>query len=268
MPYQVEVACVLAEIRREDNIGGVTHDVGVPGPADGLISSQQVLHSRSGDGGAWPEGVDGHLVLELLGHSQHAHGHAVLGHGVGEVGRKPLGVHGKGRGEVEDVGILGFKQVRQTVLGDHESASDVDLVHEVVFLHGLVDSSHQVDCRCVVDQDINASEGFHHLRNALLYPLLVTDVALQSEGFAAGLHDVLTSCVDSAWQVGLRSGCFGEDGNVGAVSGTAEADCESNASGSASNDDSLALERLVLGNLVLDEFQSVHILRYNYDISP
>jgi hypothetical protein len=96
------------------------------------------------------------------------------------------------------VWILRLDEVGQAVFGDHESATDVDLVHQIVSFHRLAHRIGEVDGRCVVDQDIDASESFNNFIDALLHSLFVSDVALQSQGLAAGLHNIFAGSEDSA----------------------------------------------------------------------
>ena len=48
-------------------------------------------------------------------------------------------MHGQGRRDVEDVGVAGLSKVRDALLRAQKRAATVDLVHEVVALHGRVD---------------------------------------------------------------------------------------------------------------------------------
>ena len=61
-----------------------------------------------------PEGVDGDAVgAELFGHAEDAHGHAVLGHGVGHVVAEPARVHVERRAQGQDGRGRAALQVRQ-----------------------------------------------------------------------------------------------------------------------------------------------------------
>ena len=66
-----------------------------------------------------PEGVHSDPGrLELLRHAEDAHGHPVLGHGVGRVVLEPAGTHVQRRGDVQDVRVvLGSAEVGQRQLG-------------------------------------------------------------------------------------------------------------------------------------------------------
>jgi hypothetical protein len=60
--------------------------------------------------------------------------------------------------------------------------------------------------------------------------------------------------VGTTWKVGLRGDGLGEDGDIGSVAGTAEANSKADASRSSGDDDGLALEGLFLlgANLAAD----------------
>lgn len=67
--------------------------------------------------GLGPKGVDSNAIrLELLGHGEGAHGHAVLGHAVGDVTSQPGRAQVDGWGYIDDVGVLAFLQVRKAQL--------------------------------------------------------------------------------------------------------------------------------------------------------
>ena len=99
--------------------------------------------------------------------------------------------------------------MRKAVLGNHESSSNVNLMHEVILLHRLIDSPHQVDCRSVVDQDINASKCFHNFLNTLLHALFISDVALEWKSFASSLFNFFGSGVYGAFITKYQPGSLG-----------------------------------------------------------
>lgn len=41
--------------------------------------------------------------------------------------------------------IFGLEKMRQAVFGDHKGTSNVNLMHEIVFLHGLINGVDEVD---------------------------------------------------------------------------------------------------------------------------
>ena len=88
--------------------------------------------------------------------------------------------------------------MREAILGDHESASNVDLMHEVVFLHRLLNSTHQVYGRGIVDKNVNTSKSFNHLFNAFLDTLFTTNVACDSQGLSSCFLYISSCSIDSS----------------------------------------------------------------------
>ena len=72
------------------------------------------------------------MISELLGHAEHAHGHAVFGHGIRDVILKPNGSHAQRGRDVEDVRRGGFEEMRKSDLRAEKSPPSVDLVHQIV----------------------------------------------------------------------------------------------------------------------------------------
>ena len=68
------------------------------------------------------------------------------------------------------------KQMRDTFLRAEKSSAGVDLVHEVVTLHGSLGCSRQVDGTGVVNQNINATEFLDTCGDGRIHHSLIADV--------------------------------------------------------------------------------------------
>lgn len=78
----------------------------------------QHASSRGVDGRARPQGIDGDAERsQLPRHPQHAHGHAVFGHGVGQMVAEPSRRHVEWRSQVENVRIAGLFQMWDAQFG-------------------------------------------------------------------------------------------------------------------------------------------------------
>ncbi len=131
--------------------------------------SRDHRQGRGRDHGARPKRVDGDAtVAELLGHPQHAHAHAVLGDGIGDVILEPMRPQVQRWRQVQYVRVAagsgGAEQVWQARLRAQERAAHVDAEHQVEALHGSCQRAGEADRAGIVDQDVDAPE----LRNRLL----------------------------------------------------------------------------------------------------
>ena len=95
----------------------------------------------------------------------------------------------------------------------------------------------------VVDADVDAAERLHRLVDGRLHLLLEADVAHERQRLAAGRLDLLGRRVDGAFELGVRLGRLGGDGDVGAVARRPQRDGEADAAAGAGDEQRLALER-------------------------
>jgi hypothetical protein len=102
-------------------------------------------------------------------------------------------------------------------------------MHQVVALHVGGGGRRQRDGAGVVDADVERAERLHRLGNGRLNLVLEADVAGDGKRLAAGLLDLLGSRKDRAFQLGVRLGGLGGDGDVGAVARGPERDGEADA---------------------------------------
>jgi hypothetical protein len=222
------------------------HVVGSSGSLEGPRDA--VLRQEEADGNGPAVGVAAdpaqHPVvgLQLAGQAERDDAHVELGHGVGDVRREPLRVHVERRRQHENVRVGALLEVRNAGLGDQKSAARIDAVHQIVALHVRGDGVRERDGAGIVDADIEAAEGLHRLLDRRLHLLLEADIAGDGQRLAAGRFDLLGGGEDGAFELGMRLGGLGGDGNVGAVARGPERDGQADAPAGAGNKQRLALE--------------------------
>ena len=266
--YDVEIATVFLAVWGQNEVGRVRHNITVSWFFCAFISTQKVHNCSCCNCGSWPQGINGNsLIFELLSHSQDTHWHAVFGNSVCDMVSEPSWAHVERRWDVENMRVLCLEKMRQTILGNHESSPDIDLMHQVILFHGLVNASNQVNSWGIIDEDIDPSECVYHLLDALLNTLFTSDITLERKGLSSFVFDLFGSCVNGPWKSWLRLDCLSKDGNIGSILGTSESDSQSNPPGSSSDDNSFSLKRLV-GYLLSNDVEPVHILwRNRYDLN-
>ena len=77
-------------------------------------------------------------------------------------------------------------QVRNGVLAGHERSASIEVVHQIVLLHGQIFRSGDADGAGIVDEDVQTAEFCGSRLNGLCDVLLAEDVALNGQCFAAG----------------------------------------------------------------------------------
>ena len=182
----------------EDGPGRIGHDRWLASSLDGGRAAQLVLYCSGIDDGFRPQGIYRYLAGVFVGHPQYTQAHAVLGHGVGHVAAKPVGCHVQWRGQVEDVRVGGFLQMGQAQLAGHEGAATVDLMHQVVGLHGGGFGAGQGDGTGIVDQNVDAAKGVYGLVHGGLQLFLVANIPHAGQGCATRLADFLGRGIDGA----------------------------------------------------------------------
>lgn len=210
----------------EDGMGGVGEDSWSATRSDGSFSAEQVADSGGGNDGAGPQGIDGYTpTFELFGHAEDTHAHPIFRHCVSDVRRKPTRFHIERRCHVEDVWVLGFAEVREAGLRAREGTARVYLMHQVEALHRRVGCIGEEDGACVVDQDVDPTEG----GNGLLYSsgnlVFIANVNDQRQRLPASGFDFLCGCVDRTWQLGVGDGRLRSNNDVGSVLRSAERKC-------------------------------------------
>ncbi len=73
----------------------------------------------------------------------------------------------------------------------------------------------------IVDQNIDAAKGLHGLVHGGLELFLVANIPYAGQGGTSGLADFLGGGIDGAGQFGMGLRGFGEQNDVGAVTGGA-----------------------------------------------
>ncbi len=144
------------------------------------IATQQVLDSSRCNGGFGPEGIGGDAVFAQLFRKTHDdHAHAILAHRISKVVSKPVGVHIQGWRQIQDMRVMGFFQVRDTGLAHKKSAAHIDAVHQLPALpFGLI-GMRETDGAGVIDEYIDAAEGFRGGFYCLVDAFLEADIYLQ-----------------------------------------------------------------------------------------
>ena len=198
--YNVEISSVLATIGSQNNVCRIWHDINISWLVNTFITTQQVLDCSCSNRSSGPKSIDSNsLLLELLSHAQNTHWHTVFCHCVCNMIGKPFRLHVKRRRNVQDMRIFGLEKMRQAVFGDHKGTSNVNLMHEVVFLHGLIDGVDEVDGWSVVNKNINSSKSIDDFLNTFLNTFFTSDVTLKRKGFSTFLLDLFSCCVDGAY---------------------------------------------------------------------
>jgi hypothetical protein len=130
-----------------------------------------------------------------------------------------------------------------------ERAARVDLVHQVVALHRRLERAGERDGAGVVHEDVDATEGLDGLGDGGVDRRVLADVHGDRERLAARLLHVLGCRVDRARQLRVRLGRLGDDHDVRAVLGGAEADGVSDAAARAGDEERLAFQAHLSGLL-------------------
>jgi hypothetical protein len=91
--------------------------------------------------------------------------------------------------------------------------------------------------------NVERAEAGHGLGNRALDRGLVAHIDDQRQGLAAGLFDCLRRRMDRAFELGMRGLGLGRDRDIGAVTGGAQRDRESDAARSTGDEEGLAFER-------------------------
>jgi hypothetical protein len=133
-----------------------------------------------------------------------------------------------------------IRQMRDAELRGQISAARVDLVHEVEALHVRLGRLRQIDGAGVVDQDVDAAELLRGLRDGCGELGIVADVAKDRQPLAAGFVDLLGRGVDRAWELGMRLGRLGGNGDVRPVARRPQGDGQADASAAAGDEEGLA----------------------------
>ena len=160
------------------------------------------------------------------------------------------------------MGVGRFEKIRQAVFWNHEGAPNVDLVHQIVFFHGLIDGADQVDSWSIVDQDIDSSKGLYNFFDAFLNAVLASDIALEGKGFSSFILDLFGCGVDGSWKGGLGFNCFGKDCDISSILGASKTNSQPYSSGGSGDDNSFTLEGFI-GDVLGNDGQPVHILWRN-----
>src|ERR1700682_3123861 len=137
----VEMAGSLACIGGQNDVRCIGEDVRRAAAVYSRAHSRDHRQRRGRDHGARPKRVDGDaMVAEFLGHSQHAHAHAVLGDGIGDVILEPVRPQVQRWRQIQygrvAAGSSGRAEVWQARLRAQERAAHVDAEHQVEALHG------------------------------------------------------------------------------------------------------------------------------------
>jgi hypothetical protein len=122
---------------------------------------------------------------------------------------EPMRLHVERRRKIEDVWIGTLQKMRKAILGNHESAANVDLMHEVVFLHRLLNSSHQIYGRSIVDKDVNTSKSFNNFLYAFLNTLFTTNIARDSQGLSSCVLYISSCSIDGSLMLAAVPGSEG-----------------------------------------------------------
>ena len=96
-----------------------------------------------------------------------------------------------------------LQQVWQAGLCTQETATRVDLVHQVEALYRRVQCSAQPDGAGIVDQDVDAAELVDRRGHCRPYFVFLADVAFQRQAAPARRIDLLGRGMDGAGQLGI-----------------------------------------------------------------
>ena len=169
--------------------------------------------------------------------------------------------HIQGGRDGQNVWILALAEVRDRELRADKSAARIDLLDKIKAFDGHILNTSWVNGTCIVDQDVNTTECFDCEIDCSLYAGSVSNVALNREGTATRIFDLLCGSVDCAGKLWVISDCLSSDCNISTVSGTSLSNFKTDSTGCTADKDSLAFERarLSLGEVERNEcFQSPH----------
>lgn len=132
--------------------------------------------------------------------------------------------------------------MRQTQPTAKKRATSVDLMHQIVRLHGRTLCSGQRNRRSVVDQNVDAAKLLHGFVDRALHLFFNSNVDTDRQRLATGSFDLLTGRIYGSFELGVLLLRFRGDSHIGALSRESNRDRLSDAATRASNENSLILE--------------------------
>ena len=120
-------------------------------------------------------------------------------------------------------------QMRQTGFRQYKGPAGVDVLHQVVALHGNRLDGREVDRARIVDADVDTTELIDHLLDRGHHAFVVAHIPGDRERLATGRADLLGRRVDRALEPGMRVLGLGDDRHLGAVPGPAKGNSQTDA---------------------------------------
>src|ERR1700733_2154964 len=127
--------------------------------------------------------------------------------------------------------------------GHQESASRIDLVHQIEPLHVDVGDGRELNGAGIVDDDIDAAEFCRGLVQRVAHHGLVADVDDEGQRLAASALDLFGGGIDGAGKFWMRLRCLRGDRDIGAVALGAQRNRQPDAARRAGDEQSLAGKR-------------------------
>jgi hypothetical protein len=210
----------------------------------GRVAPQKVLNGGRGDHGARPQRIHGDPdISPLLGQTEHAEAHAVLGKRVGQVGGEPPWLQAGRRSQHQDVRVGRTREGGQASLRAQEGAPGVDLVHQVEPLHVGIERAGEADGAGVVDEDVDAPEGLDGSSHGAQHLILESHVTRASEALPTGRLDLGHHLVNGSRQSGVRCLGLADRRDVRPITGGPERDGPADSATGARDEESLGCER-------------------------